>query len=292
MKILFVFFLLLSLAANAVTPEFQLNGKFIVKGTRDTPIEFVLTWSEDEGRVVNGRYSDDFFTQGAIVTGSANHLGRNFLVRFPANIQGVRTISIIAPQKQPDDSTIIPVTIVSKDGIGTPLSTSNVSAEITMPQRTEQPVAPVQAEEEAVEECIVGFGVLAGFCGIYRGALAEEIDPMKQCNLQDNDDIRLELDLARNLKIYFRDEDSEKPHFSFHIGKVPHNPENRSIEVRRQLCGAVPDTRFPEYSCKTLNLSGTFSAGVTELNFIGTLSVFDETTLNMCKYSIYMGRKT
>ena len=125
MNAFILFTLFFSLNLFAQDEEYQLKGSL---GTHDP---FTLRWTEKDGKAI-GTFSDQVYADSAVARGISGELGRIFLVTFPEEINGVRTITILGSDLKGDKgSALIPITIVLRDDTGKPISSTIVEANLT-----------------------------------------------------------------------------------------------------------------------------------------------------------------
>jgi hypothetical protein len=281
--IYFVVILGFALSAMGETFQYELKGDFKKSG-QEKRVTYSLRWSEENGHIT-GIYSDDYFSRRSEVRGEGGDLGRTFIVAFPQKKDGVRSLTILSSLvKKTDTATSVPISIVSRDEKGNPLTTLKTSANFsTTSYRT---VAELQEENR----CTEGFGVLAGFCGSYAGMLTEERDRRNRCNLLFADAVRLEL-TEEGMLILHLGELSEIAETPIHtIGRIPFNPQKNSIDVMTRFCGPLSGLNMSGESCKVLHLSGDFSRNKDNLHFSGNYQITEEGSNNVCLYGLSMDK--
>lgn len=281
---------LLSFDMKAQGHKNQLKGSFVLGSAANTPVEFTLLWTEENGRI-SGEYKDNNFSQYARVSGTSDNTGRQFKAVLPEKNKGVATISIVTSNVRENDTGIqVPVVIVFRDVNGNPIATRSTKAFYIL--KTSRPVEKVVAQKENEEErpsrkCEDTMGELAGFCGTYRGLFTEEADATNSCNLLLADEISLGLDSERNLRLYLSSPDPLLNPPTHILRQLPPSPRRR-IDVTVRSCGTLPAVAFASnpQSCKRLNLAGTFSQAINRKRFIGIYTIFDERSRRFCRYGM------
>lgn len=276
---LFVFFL--SFYAHSQNSFiYQLKGSYKLQSSDKRPIEYTLRWNENKGKIT-GEYSDNFFIDSAEVRGEEGDLGNNFIVELPSLKNGVKSITLLSGEVKADKTgTTVPVSVVTRDRRGNPLTTSKTSS--TFVSRT------VVAQKQEERPCQEGFGSLAGYCGIYEGLISEFRDRRNKCNLLFASAVRLELAEDQTLILHLG-EVNEIVSIPYHvIGRLPSNPENRSVDVMSRSCRPLQGVNVRGDACKQLNLTGTFSQEGANKHFSGSYSIKEEGTNNICQYTLSM----
>jgi hypothetical protein len=284
MKYLALCLLFFTVTLKAQTELYQLRGGFKLETSGQKTVAFVLQWSEKDG-AIEGTYSDNHFTNNATVTGGADDFGRNFVVRFPANIQGVRTINILSATKGADKTAIdIPVTVVTRDLSGSPLTSVRANAQFTN-------VTGLVAQAQEDEPCgPQKFGALAGYCGIYVGLVTKEADANNRCDLLAKN-VRLELTSDEDLILHVDEVTAITVTPAHLIGRLPSSIESTSIDVLNRSCRPLPGTTFPGDNCKRLNLRGDFTREEETRSFTGIYHIIDEVTNQSCRYRLSMNQE-
>jgi hypothetical protein len=263
--------------------EYQLKGSFEIEGSKQKPVVYTLRWSEEENQI-SGKYSDNYYTDSAPVEGSVNNLGRLFKVELPEEEKGVKSIAILASEARlSDTATTLPVSVVTRDKKGNPLTTTGVAANFiglsTVAQR----------QEEA--DCRENFGELAGFCGIYAGVISEQFDPRGLCDLMTSTAVRLELDDEGSVFLHLNRVSEIITTPVHHIGRLRAEPESTIVDVLSRSCRPLPGIDFPGDNCKRLNLRGSFTTERDEQHFEGTYTITDEATDISCRYGLSMDKQ-
>lgn len=279
--LIFLFVFTLSLSASGQNNfQYQLKGSYKMKSSDKKPIEYTLRWSETKGKIT-GDYSDNFFIDSATVKGSEGDMGRNFIVELPTIKNGVKSITILSAQTMSDRAgTSVPVSIVTRDRRGNPLTTTSANSNFV----TLYSVAQKQEEKP----CQEGFGALAGYCGIYEGLISEYQDKRNKCNLLFASAVKLELTEDQTLVLHLG-EVNDLVNIPYHvIGRLPSNPEGTAIDVMSRSCRPLQGVNARGDACKQLNLTGTFSIEGANRHFAGAYSIKEEGTNNLCQYTLSM----
>ena len=278
-RIFFFMVLLFSFAALARTEQFQIKGSYQLDSSINRPVEFSLSWAEEEGQI-KGSYSDNYFSKRADVIGEDAKEGRIFKVVLPEIKRGVRSIniltSVIGAKKA---GTTIPVSIITRDAKGNPLTNAELQGKLSQTRMVAQ---------KQEEECREGFGALAGYCGVYEGLIAENVDRQNKCNLLFADAVKLEFDPAANLTLYLGPIEKIFTTPGHLIGRVPSNPASNRIDIMSRSCRNLPGIESKNDFCKRLNLTGEFTMIGQRRHFSGTYTIFDEGTKNTCSYTLSM----
>lgn len=269
--------LMFSLSAFAQTYNYQLKGSYKLESSTKKPVEFTLKWAEEKGKIT-GLYSDNYFIDSAEVAGDHGDLGRNFIVKLPQSKNGVRTITLLTSEvKSPQSGTTVPVSIITRDRRGNPLTNADSASQFLA-------LATVAQRQE--EACSEGFGVLEGYCGLYAGMIAEDQDRRNRCNLLYADAVRMELTNDQTLLLHIGvvDDLIETPRHT--IGRLPLNPQSNTIDVMSRSCRPLPGVNSSGDTCKQLNLRGEFTTTNDRKHFKGTYTIKEENTNNVCVYTL------
>jgi hypothetical protein len=259
----------------------QLKGSYKLQSSVSGPVKYTLRWSESAG-VITGEYSDNYFTPNAQVTGTEGENGRTFLISFPVAQKGVKSINLITSDADTKRTGItLPVSIITRDVRGNPLTTAEATTRFT---------ATTMVAQNQEEECQENFGALQGFCGIYSGLITEMVDRQNRCNLLMADAINLELRPDAMLRLYLGEVDPNLETPYHEIGRLPANPEGRTIDVMGRVCNSLYGIDSKSDDCKRLNLSGEFSSLGEVTRFRGTYTIYDEGTKNTCRYRLSLDR--
>lgn len=276
---LFLCLLISSFTALARSEQYQLKGSFELDSSVKKPVDFTLVWSEENGEI-KGQYSDNYFTKRADLIGEDGKVGRTFKIVLPEVKRGVRSLNILTSVAGADKAgTTIPVSVITRDAKGNPLTNAEVKGNLSQTRLI------AQRQEE---ECREGFGALSGFCGIYEGLIAENVDRQNKCNLLFADAVRLELDPAANLTLYMGRVEEIFTTPGHLIGRVPSNHGSNRIDVMSRSCRNLPGIESKNDFCKRLNLVGQFTMVGNRKHFRGIYTVFDEGTKNTCSYTLSM----
>ncbi|MBA2405748.1 MAG: hypothetical protein H0V66_13305 [Bdellovibrionales bacterium] len=286
MKILSILMVLFSLTAFG-QQELQIEGSLGKNVETKKDIRFTLKWKEKDGRA-SGTYSDNYYTKEVEVKGLSGPQGRIFVVTFPQEIKGARTISFLGPaEKLEKESKKIPVSVVVRDNRGKPINTSAIDATLkpAPPPAPDTRVAQRQEEEQGCQE---GFGALAGYCGRYAGMLGEEVDSNGKCDLLSITPTHLVLDQNGELGLVLG-ETSDILNPPIHrIGRIFTNTDSPRVDVISRSCQPLPGTSLRGEDCKRLNLDGTFTLRNNIKHFSGSYTITNEKTNENCRYSLSM----
>lgn len=283
--IVFIFFVLFTNIGFAESYQYLLKGSYKLDSSRQEPVKYSLKWSEENGRI-EGVYADNYFAKSAIVSGEGNDMGRTFIVKFPGDKNGVKSITILASLAKTSSTAVaLPVSIITRDQLGNPLTTVKSTSQFST--TSYQSVAQLQEENR----CGEGFGVLGGYCGTYAGLLAEEQDRRNRCNLLFSDAVRFELAPDSTVILHLGEEENDFISTPGHsIGRIPYNPQKTSIDVMSRVCGPLSGVNSSSSSCKILHLTGDFSTRRNIRHFKGTYTISEEGTNNVCRYGLSMDR--
>jgi hypothetical protein len=280
-----IIYLLISLVFgfNAIGEEgfnYQLRGSYKLESSKKRPVEFTLQWKEEKDKIT-GEYSDNFFIDKAEVTGAHGDLGRNFVVKLPSEKNGVKSITLLSSEVKGDKTgTTVPVSIVTRDIKGNPLTTTEGNSNFV--------TLYSDAQKQEDNTCEDGFGALAGYCGVYEGMIAEDKDRRNKCNLLFTSAVRLELTNDQTLILHMGQVSELVDNPRHEIGRLPISPENRLIDVMSRACRPLQGINAPGDSCKQLNLVGKFTTRGTNKHFTGTYTIKQEGTNNFCQYTLSM----
>lgn len=277
--------LLLSFQAFAQNQKYQLQGTLGEDRASKTKISFTLSWNEIDGKA-NGTYKDNFYADSAPMKGIVGELGRIFVVTFPKEVKGVRTISFLSSDMRGNKgSALIPVSVSLRDEKGTPVKTTAVEANLIGGETN------VVAQRQEDQPCQDGFGDLAGYCGAYTGMLSEELDTRNKCNLLAFNNARLLLDENAEVGLVLG-EPSEIIDTPVHrIGRLFRNPASMSVDLLSRSCRSLPGTNFSSDDCKRLGLTGTFNTVNKTRHFTGQYTITNERTNESCRYTISMDQE-
>ena len=278
MKILTLISLFFSFNLFAQEQHYQLKGSI---GTHDP---FTLKWTEKEGKAM-GTFSDNLYADSAVARGISGDLGRIFVVTFPEEINGVRTITFLGSDLKGDKgSVLVPVTVVLRDDTGKPVSSAIIEANLTG-------MNDIQVAQRQEEKCHVGFGALSGYCGVYSGMLVEELDPKNKCNLLSFNTYRFVLDENAEIGLSLGEMSAIVNPPIHRIGRVFTDIDSTSIDLLSRNCKPLAGISFAGEDCKRLHLFGVFSSTLKVKQFVGKYSITDEKTNESCRYSISMDQE-
>lgn len=283
--ILLIWLVLSPLAGMAQIYQYQLNGSYKLESSKNQSIDYTLKWSEENGRI-KGVYSDNYFAKSAPVSGEGTDTGRTFVVSFPELKEGIKSVTILGSVvKDKATATALPIVIVSRDGLGNPLSTAKASGNFITTSYS--PVAQLQEDNE----CTEGFGVLTGYCGTYAGLLAEEQDRRNKCNLLFSEAVRLELTTDGTILLHLGEINTVVTTPAHSIGRIPFNPQKNSVDIMSRVCAPLSGVNSVGNNCKVIHLKGNFETVRDIKRFKGTYSISEEGTNNVCRYSLSMDKE-
>jgi hypothetical protein len=274
----FLFLLVISTALFAQPYRYQLKGTYKLDPKDKSTINYSLEWNEEDGKIM-GLYHDNYFIDSSEVMGEEGDLGRNFTVKLPNERKGVRSITmLISAIKDVRPTSSIPVSVVTRDAKGSPLTTTSAQSFL---MTTSLSIA--QKQEETCQE---GFGSLSGFCGIYGGMITEEQDRRNKCNLLFADGVKLELSNDSSVTLHLGEPNQLIQIADHEIGRLPANPQTRKVDVMSRSCRPLQGVNAPGDTCKRLNLRGEFSGEGSGRTFRGVYSIHEEGTNNYCAYRL------
>jgi len=141
--------------------------------------------------------------------------------------------------------------------------------------------------------CSIGFGALAGACGLYNGSFSETRDTNDRCNLIAFGNARLELGLNTAFSFLLNYIPGAANKDSHTIGTFLPSPQNGSINISSRNCGTLAGTSFPSANCKTLNLSGYLTEDASNVfHFTGNYTIIDDVTAESCAYSMSLTQES
>ena len=255
--------------------QYQLDGSYpaTLPGlSSPQTVRFSIIWNE-KNQLVDGLYSDNFFTAKSRVTGTVGSQGRVFKVQLPRIIQNVSNLSLTSNANF--------VMIFMKDPTAMTIDQANIQAAI---------ITREDYIREIESACDVGFGVLSGYCGIYHGKLNKLSDTNNICNLPDYG-FRLELsaDATTNLYFYYSDTTIGIP--SHNLGPFPSAPMTTAVNLIQQHCGVLVGTNFPASGCHSLSLIGAFGESGFDKTFRGRYTIKSDRSSSLCIYELIMERE-
>jgi hypothetical protein len=263
---------------------FAQDEEYLLKGSLGTHDPFTLRWTEKDGKAM-GTFSDQLYADSAVARGISGELGRIFIVTFPEEINGVRTITFLGSDlRGGKGSALIPITIVLRDDTGKPISSTIVEANLTGLKLS-------QVAQKQEERCHDGFGALSGHCGVYSGMLVEESDAKNKCNLLEFNSAYFILDENAEIGLSFGEMSAILNPPIHRIGRVFKDLDTTSVDLLSRNCRALPGTTFKGDDCKRLHLSGVFSSPKNFKHFSGKYTITDEKTNESCRYSLSMDEK-
>jgi hypothetical protein len=261
--------------------HYQLKGSYKLRPSDKKSVEYILRWSDLNGKIA-GEYSDNFFTDSTKVSGHESDLGRDFSIDLPIIKDGVKSLTFLFSKFKSfnHNSSSVPVSIISRDRRGNPITTSIVDSKFLALS-----LVPQKQEEKSRQE---GLGALAGYCGLYEGLVSEYLDKRNKCNLLFASAVKLELTEDQTLILHLGDVNSLVKIPSHVIGRLPINPETTFVDVIGRQCRPLQGVNAPGDSCKLINLTGRFSIKGEHRHFSGTYSIKEEGTNNFCQYTLSM----
>lgn len=277
---------MLTSLARSQSYENELKGTYKLQTTKKTAVNYSLKWSETNG-VIEGIYSDNHFTKLAQVSGEGGTLGLTFIVKFPVSLQGVQSITLLGPHaKEKKKSFSIPVSIITRDESGKPLATVKTNSQFFV-----KSTVPVVAQLQEDSECQRGFGVLAGYCGIYNGIISEKEDRRNKCNLLFAEAVRLELSNDSTVILHLGEVNEFINTPGHSIGKIPTDPQKNNIDIMSRVCAPLSGVNSTSGSCKVLHLTGTFSLVRDFRHFEGKYEIKEEGSNVSCSYTLSMDKQ-
>lgn len=278
-KLFFILLFFTLSAGGQAKPQYELRGIYLLKNSH--PVEYGLTWTETKGNV-EGEYRDNYFAPSARVKGTSGKHGRSFTVTLNEKVRGAKTINLLtAMPSQNSGAFTLPVSVVVRDGDGTPLSSFTADAKFYQ-QKTNR----IAQEQEALGTCEDGFGELAGFCGYYSGMVSEDQDRTNSCDLSSGGSPVLELSTEGELRLHLGPTPSLVTRPLHDIGRVPVNPGVPEVDILSRKCRPLPGINWDNDACKILNMRGVFSRTKKSMHFGGTYTITNEKTNRTCMYQL------
>lgn len=270
-----ILFLFLTLSAFAQEFQHRLEGSFT---SNATTINYTINWNETS-TTLQGLYQDNLFAQGpTTMTGTVGTTGRTFSVILPTETLGVRQLVFQSPVVTTTSGSI-PLNITTRDSIGRVVDAPNTMAMMSTMQAA---TAPGVGNDDS---CVIGFGALTGYCGMYNGAMNEISDNRERCNLLSLGNPKLELAADTVFRLYLADQQLHN------IGPFLPSPQSNTINVTSRNCTVMPGTTFVPNNCKTVNLNGIFFNQAGTITFNGTYSISDEVNADACSYTMNLTRE-
>lgn len=286
----FLFLLLLSLTAHAQSFQYKLEGSFTTNatpgGSSPAMVNYSINWNETS-TAIQGVYQDNYFSQGQprTLSGTVSANGRAMNVILPQSISDVRQLTFQTAATGMTTGSIS-MNVSTRDNIGSVIDNAN-----TFALATALPVnAPTAGQDDG--SCVVGFGALAGMCGLYTGTFNEIRDNRERCNLLVGGNARLEMGVNTAFSLILNYVPGAINSYTHTIGSFPPNPQSSTINVSSRNCGDLVGTTFETGNCKTLNLNGTFIPAPTgDFAFTGVYSITDEVNSDSCSYTMSLTRE-
>lgn len=285
---LVLFLGLLSFSAFGQQYKHQLEGSFSTSAAIDTIepviVNYNINWNETSSSI-QGVYRDNYFSKEGpqTVTGTVSTDGRTFNIIFPLAVNEVKSITLSSVQTG-SASGSVPITIVTRNDVGAPIDAPNTFALMTTRD------LPTDTRPDN-STCIIGFGALTGFCGLYNGTMREIADTRDRCNLASSGNARFELATDTNFNFYPNYLAGVTDLAVHRIGSFLPSPQNTSINITGRTCEILPATTFIADNCKVMNLSGIFFEQITTVSFTGTYSITDEVNGDTCSYGLNLRKE-
>lgn len=277
-------FLVLTSFAFAENYPYELKGSYKLDSSNQKPVEYSLQWHEGRDGDIEGLYKDNYFTPSARARGEVSELGRSFYIELPGTVKGVSSLVLLTSKFGSNNAgTSQSVSVITRDTKGNPLTTAKAKSQFNW---RESMVAQKQEEN-----CIEGFGLLAGYCGLYAGMIAEESDLRNSCNLLFADAARLELTTDSTLVLHLGEPNELVEPASHNIGRLPANPQKDSIDVLSRVCGPMVGVKSDSTHCKVLHLTGRFFVQRGAKHFTGTYTISEEGSNKSCRYGLSMDKQ-
>lgn len=282
-----ILFLMLAFSVWAQQFQYRLDGSFQSNaqvGTSPTIVNYSLSWNET-ANAIQGIYQDNFFTSGRAmaIAGNRSDSGRTFFLTMPAPANNVRTISFTTNESL-DVPGSISTSVITRDNNG-----GLIDNQSTVSQMSIQPAANI-AGTGTTDTCVVGFGALTKFCGLYNGTFTEISDSADRCNLVATGTPRLELGADTVLRMYVNYVPGIANPPAHILGSFVPSPTTTALNLSKTDCAIPPATTFERDSCRTMTLTGFFSSSGTG-SFSGTYSIIDNETGDACSYNMSLTRE-
>ncbi len=285
----FLFFFLSFLSFGAFAQEFKyhLEGSFATSANPETMeptiVNYSMNWNETTS-AIQGIYQDNYFAKDGpkTLSGTVANNGRTFNVIFSEEINEVKSITFKTIQTGLANGSI-PITITTRNNIGVPIDAPNTFALMTTRNLVDQ--------NPDDSTCILGFGALTGYCGLYNGTIREISDTRDRCNLLTTGNARLELATNTSFNFYPNYLAGNTNLEVHNIGNFLPSPQNSSINISSRVCTSIPGTTFVDLNCKILNLTGVFFEQITTVLFTGTYTITDEVNGDFCSHGMNLTRE-
>ena len=288
LKIILILIFPFSILAQSSAFQFRLEGTFpMVTGdptlptTPETPVNFTLSWNERDG-LIEGVYADNFFSSGNPVEGRSDTAGRTFNIIFSNLARGAKSMTMFMTQTGVTTGSV-PVSVDVMDSVGNRFNSQNISGLMS--------ATPTGTAAATDSSCVLGFGDLSRFCGIYSGTVTESTDTKNRCQSIVSDNTVLNLDTEGDFQLYMNfngNLDSNQVH---ELGSLPTAAPTRAVNIVNRDCGtALAGTTMTAVNCKTLNLVGNFTEDNGRRGFSGIYSIIDEVNGDTCRYNLSLTR--
>lgn len=188
-----ILFLFIALSAFAQEFQYRIEGSF---PSNETTVNYSVSWNETSTDI-QGLYQDNILAKGpTTVTGTVTATGRTMNVILPTEVLGIRQITLQTPTVGTTSGSI-PMNIKTLDNIGRTVDNpSNMAMMSTMQAATSPGAAGGN------DGCVIGFGALTGYCGLFNGSFNEINDNRNRCNLLSGGNARLELAADTFFRMY------------------------------------------------------------------------------------------
>ena len=225
-------------------------------------VSFNIDWNETNG-TIRGTYRDSI--SGPVpLTGAVTASGRIFYVNFPQVFQGIKSLEMSSSETGGPNGQV-PVSVTVRDGNGTQIAVRNILATMTSAATSGY--------------CSMGFGSLAGYCGRYTGTSQETSDMSNICALNTSTKMVVEMLPSTEVAIYTNG--VRQP-----LGTLVNSPLSSHLKQIGRVCSQPPGTQFNASHCLTLSLEGDFQTQADQRAFIGTYSIRDDISGEICSYSL------
>ncbi len=276
-----IIFLFIGFSVLAESFQYRLEGSF---PSNATTINYSVNWNETS-TTLQGLYQDNLYAKGpATVTGTVSTSGRRMTIILPTETLGVRQI-ILKTLAAGSTSGSVPIAVSTQDNIGRTVDSVTISSLMTTEQAASDPASGND------DSCIIGFGALTGYCGLYGGSFNEISDNRNRCDLLSSGNPRLELAADTTFRLLLNYIPGAPNPTLHNIGSFFPSPQSNTINVTSRNCSVMAGTTFVPNNCKTINLDGIFFNQADTLTFSGTYSIADEINADACTYTMSLTRE-
>jgi hypothetical protein len=278
-----ILFLLFAFSAFAQEFQYRLEGSFV---SNATTVNYIVNWNETS-TTIQGLYQDNLFAQGGpkILSGTVAPSGRTMNVILPQELLGVRSIILHTPMVGTTSGSV-PLNITTQDNLARTVDSPDTFSMMSTLPKTTSP-----GDEKNEEVCVIGFGVLTGFCGLYNGVFNEISDNRNRCDLLTGGNLRLELTPDTVFTLHFNYALGQAEPTFHTIGAFALSPQTNTVNITGQNCSVLPSTTFIPNNCKTINLNGSFLDQAGIVTFNGTYTIADQVNADSCSYSMSLTRE-